>query len=134
VRIMGGNQRTTLAITIRHESGPRNSGKSTQTGIILAQPIRRMKLAADQRSCNSHGHIGPRTCDSNNYNGLHRRMRNARGSRKHACSYYYEDDTAHPERPKQHGFCQGADRLALRVLVRKKSEILFSGSPLNLDR
>jgi hypothetical protein len=46
----------------RHESGPRNSGKSTQTGIILAQPIRRMKLAVDKRSCNSHGHIGPRTC------------------------------------------------------------------------
>src|SRR6516164_249623 len=47
-------------------------------------------------------------------------MRNARGSRKHECGYYYEDDTAHPELPKQHGFCQGADRLALRRSSEKQ--------------
>jgi hypothetical protein len=65
-------------------------------------------------------------------------MRNARGSRKHECGYYYEDDTTHPELPKQHG------QLSVKALTGSRSmsltrktigEILFSGtSPLNLNR
>ena len=57
---------------------------------------------------------------------------------KDECGYYYEDDTAHPELPKQHAhFSVKAltGSLSMSLIRKTIGEILFSEtSPLNLKR
>src|ERR1700730_1214643 len=57
---------------------------------------------------------------------------------KDECGYYYEDDTAHPELPKQHAhFSVKAltGSLSMSLIRKTIGEILFSEtSPVNLKR